>query len=147
MDEINTINIEKISLDENRKNKGIGAGGKNTNLKGKNFEEITDLQLYLNDYIKYTINDTKYGYFLQKILNKGEENETFYTFMYQSGLKSYFKKYYDIEFFRHPDEAFIVQNQNFMNIYIMEKRNNPLMEVLKLNYGDVLVLRGNTRLY
>jgi len=114
--------FDKIDLKcKSFENKGNGAGGKNTNLKGKSFENKTDFQIHLGDYNKTIINSSKYGYFLQKI------NEDVYkTFMLQSGFKIFFKKCYDIDFFRFPDEAFIVQDNEVMNIYIIEKKEQSV---------------------
>jgi hypothetical protein len=117
-------NFKSLNLEEN-KNKGSGAGGKNTNLKGKNFEELTNSGNLLKDYNKFKINSAKYGYFLQKI-EKKDDNEIFYTYMTQSGFKIYFKKYYDIDFFRFPDEAYIVQDKEKMDIYIIEKKEQEV---------------------
>jgi hypothetical protein len=105
-------------------NKGTGAGGKNTNLKGKNFEEITNSEKHLIGYIKNKINDTKYGYFFQKELN--DEFKTSKNFMLQSGLKAYFKKLHNIEIFRFPDEAFVIQDKDKMDIYIIEKKEQSV---------------------
>jgi hypothetical protein len=115
-DEIEAI-FNNLSLEEKKINKGTGAGGKNTNLKGKNFEEVTNVENKLAGYEKKTLNKTKFGYYLEK-----NENETYYAFMLQSGLKTYFKKFYDIELFRFPDESFIVKNNDCLNIYIIEKK-------------------------
>jgi hypothetical protein len=117
IDKISNV-IANIAI---KKNKGAGAGGANTNLKGKSFEELTNSENNLQDYTKYTINSAKYGYFYQKIIEK-DDDKTYYTFMSQSGFKTYFKKFYDIDFFRFPDEAFLVQNDEYMNIYIIEKK-------------------------
>jgi len=115
-DELDSI-FNKLSLDENKVNKGTGAGGKNTNLKGKKFEELTNVEIKLKDYDKKIINKSKFGYYLKKI-----DNDVNYIFTLQSGLKSYFKKYYDIELFRFPDESFIIETKEYMNVYIIEKK-------------------------
>ncbi len=111
MDEI-ISNLSNVKI-----NKGSGAGGKNTNLKGKNFEEFSDLRPKLVDYEKVNINANKFGFYLNK-----KVDDKYFCFTMQSGFKIYFKKHYDIDFFRFPDEAFIVQDSERMDIYIIEKK-------------------------
>ena len=70
-------------------NKGTGAGGANTNLYGKKFEENTDNipRLLENGYEKIILNKkTKYGYYLTKTF---EDKKI--IFASQSGLKDYIK--------------------------------------------------------
>ena len=80
-------------------NKGTGAGGANTNLYGKKFEEKTNNQMrLLNDgYTKnsFTKNSTKtYDYYLSKTF----EDKTI-IFVLQTGLKMYMKHKYNVELF------------------------------------------------
>jgi len=90
-------------------NKGTGAGGANTNYYGKKFEEKTNNQTrLLNDgYIKnsFTKKTKKaYDYYLSKTF----EDKTI-IFVLQNGLKMYMKNKYNIELFRCPDEAYIIE--------------------------------------
>ena len=112
------MSVDEITnfLSDLNLNKGKGAGGKNTNAKGKSFEELTDVQSRLNDYTRVALNKSKFGYYLQKI----DDKET--IFVLQGGFKLYFEKMYKIEFFRCPDEAFIVKTGNYIQIYIIEKK-------------------------
>jgi len=109
----NTL-IVKVKI----KNKGIGAGGSKTNEKGKKFEELTHNEKYLleNGYSKIVIDRKgKFGYYLHK---KCEETEI--SFILQSGLKSYCKKFFDIDVFRQPDEAYIIKNNDINKKYIIK---------------------------
>ena len=104
-------------------NKGTGAGGANTNYYGKKFEEKTNNQTrLLND--GYVINSftkkTKkaYDYYLSKTF----EDKTI-IFVLQNGLKMYMKNKYNIELFRCPDEAYIIEyNTGKKVIKILEKK-------------------------
>ena len=113
-------------------NKGTGAGGSNTNYYGKLFEEKTNNQTRLLDdgYIKtsFTIKPTKptkptkqikvYDYYLSKIF----EDKTI-IFVLQNGLKIYMKNKYNIQLFRCPDEAYIIEyNTGKKVIKILEKK-------------------------
>jgi hypothetical protein len=109
--EINSITI----------NKGTGAGGSNTNYFGKKFEEKTDNQKRLleNGYEKIILNKkAKFSYYLSKNFDDKKV-----TFVSQSGLKDYIKYKYNIELFRCPDEAYILEYTNGKNkILILEKK-------------------------
>lgn len=82
-------------------NKGTGAGGKNTNIYGKKFEDKTNNENKLIDdgFIKESYSKTKYGYYLYKTI----------YFTLQNGLKLFIKSKYDIDIFRCPDEAYIIK--------------------------------------
>lgn len=83
-------------------NKGTGAGGTNTNYYGKKFEEKTNNEKRLLD-IGYNRFEEKKKYYLSKTF----EDKTI-TFVLQSGLKPYMKSKYNIDLFRCPDEAYII---------------------------------------
>ena len=103
-------------------NKGTGAGGAKTNYHGKKFEEKTNNQSRLleNGYIinSFKINSKKsYDY-----LSKTYEDKTI-IFVLQHGLKIYMKNKYNIDLFRCPDEAFIIEYKSGKKvIYILEKK-------------------------
>jgi hypothetical protein len=90
-------------------NKGSGAGGANTNFYGKKFEEKTNNQQRLLE-IGYTKNSfTKkpkkaYDYYLSQTF---EDKNV--VFVLQNGLKIYMKNKYNIDLFRCPDEAYIIE--------------------------------------
>jgi hypothetical protein len=104
-------------------NKGIGAGGANTNYFGKKFEEKTNNQMrLLNDgYTKYSFTKKPkkaYDYYLSKSF----EDKTI-VFVLQNGLKIYMKNKYNIELFRCPDEAYIIEYNNGKKVIkILEKK-------------------------
>ena len=104
------------------KNKGTGAGGSNTNLYGKKFEEKTNNEnrLLNQGFIKHFINIPKksYDYYLSKTF----EDKTI-VFVLQNGLKKYMKSKYNLDLFRCPDEAYIIEyNDGKKVIKILEKK-------------------------
>lgn len=116
----NNVRMNNVHPIKNTKpiNKGTGAGGENTNYYGKKFEEKTNNQTrLLNDgYIKNSI--TKKQYYLSKIF----EDKTI-IFVLQNGLKMYMKNKYNIDIFRCPDEAYIIEyNTGKKVIKILEKK-------------------------
>jgi hypothetical protein len=118
IEELNNLKI----IEENNdliKNKGTGAGGKNTNKNGKSFENITNIETKLidNKYEKKNIDKTKYGYYLYKNI---DNNKIIYVS--QNGLKLYIKQKFDIELFRNPDEAYIIEKNGKYIIKILEKK-------------------------
>jgi len=115
------MNLESEPTSELIVNKGTGAGGSNTNLNGKKFEDKTNNipRLIENGYEKIILNKkTKYGYYLTKTF---EDKKI--IFVSQSGLKDYIKHKYSIELFRCPDEAYIIEyNTGKKVIKILEKK-------------------------
>lgn len=107
----------------NNINKGTGGGGINTNFYGKIFEEKTNNYQRLLDigYIQNKLIEKPkkiHDYFLSKT----DENKTI-IFVLQQGLKIYMKKKYNIEIFRCPDEAYIIEYTNGRKIIkILEKK-------------------------
>ena len=121
MSKLNTTednNTSKIIV-----NKGTGAGGSNTNYYGKKFEEKTNNQQRLLElgYIKnsFTKNPKKeHDYYLSKTF----EDKTI-VFVQQKGLKNYLKNIYNIELFREPDEAYIIEYTSGRKVIkILEKK-------------------------
>jgi hypothetical protein len=105
-------------------NKGTGAGGSNTNLYGKRFEEKTNNQerLIEQGFIKMNFGTKKtkkaFDYYLTKTVDDKK-----ITFVLQNGLKMYMKQIYDIDLFRCPDEAYIIEYANGKRIIkILEKK-------------------------
>jgi hypothetical protein len=108
-------------------NKGTGAGGANTNYYGKRFEEKTNNQQRLlemgyikNSFTKKTNKKTnkKYGDYLSKTFC----NKTI-VFVLQNGLKKYMKHKYNIDLFRCPDEAYIIEYTSGRKVIkILEKK-------------------------
>jgi len=116
---------DKEVLKEKIINKGTGAGGKNTNFHGKKFEEKTNNQTRLiefeyNKFIIETKTNTKnIPFYLSKTFP-----DKIITFVIQYGLKTYMKYKYNIELFRCPDEAYIIEyhNPDKKVIKILEKK-------------------------
>ena len=101
-------------------NNGTGAGGANTNYYGKKFEEKTNNQSRLLDagYTKCRVTKNKYGYYLSKTF----VDKTI-IFVLQNGLEMYMKYKYNIQVFRCPDEAYIIEyNTGKRTIKILEKK-------------------------
>jgi hypothetical protein len=103
-------------------NRGTGAGGSNTNYYGKKFEEKTnnshrllDLGYSQHSFTKNT--KTQYDY-----LSKTVDDKTI-VFVLQSGLKKYMKNKYNINLFRCPDEAYIIEYATGRKVIkILEKK-------------------------
>jgi len=104
-------------------NKGTGAGGANTNYYGKKFEEKTNNEQRLLEQGYTKKNLTKkpkksYDYYLSKTF----EDRTV-TFVLQNGLKKYMMEQYDIDMFRCPDEAYIIEYSSGRKVIkILEKK-------------------------
>ena len=103
-------------------NRGTGAGGANTNLHGKTFEEKTNNQqrLLVMGYEKgsFQNNHTQaYDYLSKQFSDKK------ITFVLQHGLKKYMRYKYNIELFRCPDEAYIIEYSTGETVIkILEKK-------------------------
>ena len=108
-------------------NKGTGAGGANTNYYGKKFEEKTNNQQRLLDsgYTKHSFTKKPkktYDYYLSKTF----EDKTI-VFVLQNGLKMYMRNKYNIDLFRCPDEAYIIEyNDGRKVIKILEKKEQKV---------------------
>jgi hypothetical protein len=104
-------------------NKGTGAGGANTNYYGKKFEEKTDNHERLIEigYTKTTFTNQpkkKYNYYLSKTF----EDKTV-VFVLQNGLQMYMKHKHNIDLFRCPDEAYIIEYTSGRKVIkILEKK-------------------------
>jgi hypothetical protein len=101
-------------------NKGTGAGGSNTNLFGKKFEFKTDNEkrLLSHGFVKKHLSAKKQDYYLTKTFE-----DRVVVFVLQNGLKSYVKNKYNIELFRCPDEAYIIEYKNGQKVIkILEKK-------------------------
>jgi hypothetical protein len=103
-------------------NKGTGAGGANTNFYGKKFEDKTNNQNRLLEmgYIKnnYTKSKKINDFYLLKTF----EDKTI-VFVLQNGLKTYMKYKYNIDMFRCPDEAYIIEYTSGRKVIkIIEKK-------------------------
>lgn len=102
-------------------NKGTGAGGANTNKTGKKFEEKTSNRERLLE-MGFIENVTqKYNQrfvYLHKIME-----EYSIVFVEQWDLQKYIKHNYNLDLFRNPDEAYIIEyNDGRKVIKILEKK-------------------------
>ena len=102
-------------------NKGTGAGGAKTVLNGGSFEKRTSIESKLLDkkFTKIIMNKKKkYGYYY-------EYNDTITKIIYltQGGFKLYFKKEFNIDIPKHPDEAFLILRNGQYFLKILEKKN------------------------
>lgn len=108
-------------------NKGTGAGGANTNLYGKQFEENTNntARLLYQGFMKIPLPQTKSknpkssGHYLSKTF----DGDKHVVFVLQNGLKKYMKHKYNIDVFRCPDEAYIIEYTSGKKVIkIVEKK-------------------------
>jgi len=102
-------------------NKGTGAGGANTNKNGKKFEEKTSnrerlLEMGFIENVTQKYNQ-RFVYF-----NKRMEEYSI-VFLEQGDLQKYMKHNYNLDLFRNPDEAYIIEyNDGRKVIKILEKK-------------------------
>ena len=94
-------------------NKGTGAGGKQTNLNGKQWEADTcNISTLIENGFVHTN-----GYLTKKY----ESYECIY--LTQGGLKRYFRKNHSIEMHRNPDEAYLIKkNDGTLVLKVLEKK-------------------------
>jgi hypothetical protein len=91
------------------KNKGTGAGGAKTNLHGKAFETKTEHDGFA----------VEPKGFLEKRIGYEKDNV---VYLKQGELKQYFKKMFQKELIRHPDEAYLIRNGDQYTLKILEKK-------------------------
>ena len=134
--ELVKLAVEKLGLEEKQANKftvkklcgfinnnediilNKGAGGKNTNYYGKDFEKRTNNEERLLNSGYEKINATRSGYYISKTLKDKK-----IVFVLQNGLKKYVKSKYNIQLFRCPDEAYIIEYDTGRKvILIIEKK-------------------------
>jgi hypothetical protein len=105
-------------------NRGTGAGGANTNLFGKKFEEKTNNEdrLIADGFTKNWPAAIKKPKKHEVYLSKTLPDRTIY-FVLQTGLKTFMKNKYDVELFRCPDEAYIIEYKSGRKVIkILEKK-------------------------
>lgn len=107
-------------------NKGTGAGGANTNVTGKSFEQKTEneTRLLAAGFTKkpipgYEKNTEGSFYYLIKETSPTES----VVYLTQGGLKKYFEHFFKKELCRHPDEAYLFRNGDQYTLKILEKKN------------------------
>ena len=101
----------------------MNCGGSIANYNGKQFEEKTNNKLVLieNGYIINSFSKkpkNKYDFYLSKLYD-----DKIITFTMQNGFRIYMKNKYNINLFRSPDEAYIIEYNNGKKIIkILEKK-------------------------
>ena len=107
-------------------NKGTGAGGANTNVTGKSFEQKTEneTRLFASGFTRkpipgYEKNTEGSFYYLIKETSPTES----VVYLTQGGLKKYFEHFFKKELCRHPDEAYLFRNGDQYTLKILEKKN------------------------
>ena len=117
---------------KNIKNKGTGAGGRNTNIYGLKFENKTDNESRLLNMGFNITNRPSKCYFLKNL------SEYDIIFVKQYSFIAYLKHYYDIEAFRKPDEAYIYEvNDEIVNIKIIEKKSQYRDGSVETHHGSL----------
>jgi hypothetical protein len=102
-------------------NKGTGAGGANTNKNGKKFEEKTSNRKRLLE-MGFIENVTQKHNQRFEYLSKTLEDKNI-IFVEQHNLQKYMNHVYNVELFRNPDEAYIIEYNNGRKIIkILEKK-------------------------
>jgi hypothetical protein len=96
-------------------NRGTGAGGANTNRLGKKFEEET---LFFS---KLTEEGFKQDETNKKMFIR-ENDDSKITFVIQSELKNLLRNIFELEIFRNPDEAYLVEKDGQYILKILEKK-------------------------
>ena len=107
-------------------NRGTGAGGANTNLTGKTFEQKTEneTRLLASGFVRKQIpgcekNLESSFYYLIKESSQTES----VVYLTQGGLKKYFGHFFKKELCRHPDEAYLFRNGDKYTLKVLEKKN------------------------
>jgi hypothetical protein len=100
-------------------NKGSKAGGSKTNFFGKQFELQTSMKenLIKSEFNEIKIGKGKFDFYLEK---KIDDKKIIYVT--QTGMKKYFKTKYNIDMFRYPDEAYIIEMKDKCIVKILEKK-------------------------
>jgi hypothetical protein len=138
------------------KNKGTGAGGKNTNKNGKSFENITDIETKLieNKYEKMKMDKSKYGYYLYKNIiiqgsSKGEALNNIFAYLHKEKIDSpstkELRRYinrvyteYEYSLFNSIEKTLTLKNkQQLNNIIETQSDGNSVLALLKSNVGKI----------
>lgn len=121
MNKINKSENEiSIECKKSKKNKGVGAGGSNTNKNGLFFEEKTNNTNFL-------INCKFFTPSIDHILLYKEYADKKIIYLTQNKFKKYMKNAYNIDIFRNPDEAYIIEYINgHKECKILEKKTQSV---------------------
>ena len=122
----------------NTYNRGTGAGGAKTNHNGKKFEDKTDNEhkLLEHGYTKKYMKDIKNEDIKHQDIKKNRYTKTDYclikeyddktiTYVKQNAFVKYMSKKFNIELYRCPDEAYIIEYKNGRKVLVkvLEKKN------------------------
>jgi hypothetical protein len=143
--------VETVVTNSNNKNKGTGAGGKQTNFYGKMFEAKTNnsdrlitqfgfvpMEFKGNESVpiskdQWELSGKKYDFLLRSHHsrthahsgNNGDDNNRNTTksevFVLQTGMKRYMMMRYGVQMFRFPDEAYIIETRSGNEIHLTVK--------------------------
>ena len=107
-------------------NKGTGAGGANTNLNGKTFEEKTEneTRLIANGFIRKDIPGAKgkYDYFLEQV--NPDDAKKSVVYVTQGGFRAFSAHFLsNNDMCRNPDEAYLFRDGSHCTLKILEKKN------------------------
>ena len=107
------------------KNRGTGAGGANTNVTGKSFEQKTEneTRLLANGFVRKQIPGCKKNSESSFYLIKETGPTESILYLTQGGLKKYFKHFFNTKMRRHPDEAYLFRNGDKYTLKVLEKKN------------------------
>lgn len=121
---------------QNPKNRGTGAGGKNTNKNGLSFEKKTDLERFLCDkgFVKKELG--KRHYYLFKKIKEG-----FYIYYATKGsFNKILDKILSKKVYKIPDEGFLIKKGGVVSVKIIEKKNQNVQgSVFEKMYTPVYV--------
>lgn len=105
-------------------NKGTGAGGANTNVTGKSFEQKTEneTRLLANGFVRKQIPGFEKNTNSYYLIKEKSQTESV-VYLTQGGLKKYFEYFFKKELCRHPDEAYLFRNGDKYTLKVLEKKN------------------------
>lgn len=125
--------INEVDEKEPLINRGTGAGGKNTNVNGKQFEKVTELMETLTKEYGFVKDGTKWHKeFKEKKIKINflckETLQFLYVYVRQRNFKKFFKLFNisdkDFNMLKHPDDSFIIvdKTKKNMHVIIVEKK-------------------------
>ena len=105
-------------------NKGTGAGGANTNVTGKSFEQKTEneTRLLASGFVRKQIPGFEKNTNSYYLIKEKSQTESV-VYLTQGGLKKYFEHFFKKELCRHPDEAYLFRNGDKYTLKVLEKKN------------------------
>lgn len=134
-------------------NKGTNAGGSKTTFNGSNYEDLTRcdseiIKLGFEKNIEFYNKDLKNSqesiYYEGDFLD-GEKEEITIVILFQRSFKPYMKKYFEINTYYNPDEAYLIKIKNKFVLKILEKKSQNVngSNDVKLRAGLLFVKNMN----